>query len=183
MNVLNLQTETFETTLLEVQLESLDGNVKTTINTFTAKRVTGNMKVIDWGKHAAKCTHFKGIQFPNPGIRPIVDLLMGIDYAELHYSFKDVRGQPGEPVARLTPLGWTCTGTVSGLRGGDYHSSFTRTYFVREESDTDEISHLQRKFWEIENHRTTHDRLVLNPDEQCALEQVQRSLKYLDGRY
>ena len=78
MNVLNLQTETFETTLLEVQLESLDGNVKTTINTFTAKQVTGNMKVIDWGKHAAKCTHFKGIQFPKTGIRPIVDLLMGI---------------------------------------------------------------------------------------------------------
>ena len=67
-NVLNGQTETFETTPVEVELESLDGNVKTTINAFTTERVTGNMKVIDWGKYAAKCTHLKGIQFPNPGI-------------------------------------------------------------------------------------------------------------------
>ena len=93
------------------------------------------MKVIDWGKYVAKCTHFKGIQFPNPGIRPIVDLLIGIDYPELHYPFKDVRGQPGETVARLTPLGSTFTGTASRLRGGDYHSSLTHTYFVREQSD------------------------------------------------
>ena len=27
------------------------------------------------------------------------------------------------------------------------------------------------------------DRPVLNPDEQCTLEQVEKSLKYLDGRY
>ena len=83
-----------------------------TISAFTAERVTGKMRVIDWGKYVAKCTHLKEIKFPSPGIRPIVDLLIGVDYAELHYSFKDVRGQPGEPVARLTPLGWTCTGTV-----------------------------------------------------------------------
>ncbi|PFX21661.1 hypothetical protein AWC38_SpisGene13841 [Stylophora pistillata] len=112
LNVLNGQVETFETMPVEVELESLDGNLKVTISAFTAERVTGNMKVIDWGKYAVNCTHLKGIQFPNPGIRPIVGLLIGGDYAELHYSFKDVRGQPGEPVARLTPLGWTCTGTV-----------------------------------------------------------------------
>ena len=170
VNVLNGQTETFETTPVEVELESLNGNVKTTISAFTAERVTGNMKVIDWGKYAAKCTHLKSIQFPNPGIRPIVHLLIGVDYAELHYSFKDVRGQPGEPVARLTPLGRTCTGTVSGLRGGDYQSSFAHTYFVREQSDTDEISGLLRQFWEIENPRRTHDRPVQNPDKQCAIE-------------
>ena len=106
VNVTNGQTETFETTPVEVELESLEGNVKTTISAFTAERVTGNMKVIDWGKYAAKCTHLKGIQFPNPGIRPIVDLLIGVGYAEHPYSFKDVRGQLGEPVARLAPLEW-----------------------------------------------------------------------------
>ena len=38
-------------------------------------------------------------------------MLIGIDYAELQFSIRDVRGQPGEPVARLTPLGWTCIGS------------------------------------------------------------------------
>ena len=50
VNVLNGQTENFETTPVEVELESLDGNVMTIISAFTAERVTGNMKVIDWGK-------------------------------------------------------------------------------------------------------------------------------------
>ena len=183
VNVLNGQTETFETTPLEFVLESMNGNVATKMSAFTAERVTGSMKVIDWEKHVGKWSHLKGIQFPDPGKRPIVDLLIGVDYAEFNYSFKDVRGQPGEPVARLTPLGWTCTGTVSGLTGSDLQSNFAQTYFVREQSDTDEISTLLRKFWEIENPITSCECHVLNLDEQCALKQVEKSLKYFDGRY
>lgn len=110
-----------------------------------------------------------------------MDLLIGVDYAELHYSFKDVRGQPGEPVARLTPLGWTCTETVSGLTGGDLQSNFAQTYFVREQSDTDEISTLLRKFWEIENSILSCECHVVNHDEQCTLKRVEKSLKYVDG--
>jgi len=99
----------------------------------------------------------EGIQFPNPGIRPIVDLLIGVDYAELHYSFKDVRGQPREPVARLAPLGWTFSGMVSGLKGGDCQLSFAHTYLVQEQSDIDEISSLLLQFWEIDNPSISHD--------------------------
>ena len=54
---------------------------------------------------------------------------------------------------------------------------------MREQSDTDEISGLLRQFWEIENPSTSHDRPVLKSDEQCALEQMEKSLKYLNGRY
>ncbi len=115
VNVLNGQTETFETTPVEFELESMNGNVTSKMSAFTAERVTGSMKVIDWEKHVGKWTHLKGIQFPDPCKRPIVDLLIGVDYAELHYSFKDVRGQPGEPVARLTPLGLASHAVV--LRG------------------------------------------------------------------
>lgn len=35
-------------------------------------------------------------------------MLIGIDRAELHYYIRDIYGQTGEPVARSTPLGWTC---------------------------------------------------------------------------
>ena len=62
-------------------------------------------------------------------------------------------------------------------------SQALHTLILCENSQTDEISGLLRQLWEIENPRTSHDQPVLNPDEQCALEQVQKSLKYLDGRY
>ena len=48
--------------------------------------------------------------FPVPAKKPIVDILIGLDCLELHSAIEEVRGQPGEPVARLTPLGWTCIG-------------------------------------------------------------------------
>ena len=133
VNVLNGQTKTFETMPVKVELESLDGSVKTAINAFTAERVTGNMKAINWGAYAAKWTHLKDIKFPVPGPRPFADILIGVDYAELHYLFKDVGGRSGEPVARLTPLGWTCVGSPSGFKGSDLQTSFTHTYLVREQ--------------------------------------------------
>ena len=46
-----------------------------------------------------------------------------------------------------------------------------------------ENSTLLRKFWEIENSITSRECHVLNPDEHCALKQVEKSLKYVDGRY
>lgn len=36
---------------IDVKLESEDGNVNIKITTFTADRVIGNMKVIDWNKY------------------------------------------------------------------------------------------------------------------------------------
>ena len=74
----------------------------------------------------------KNIQFPDPGPNAIVDMLIGVDYADLHYSIKDVRGRPGEPLARLTPLDWTCVGPPSGLKGGDLQTSFVQTFFIQE---------------------------------------------------
>ncbi|CAH3022996.1 unnamed protein product, partial [Porites evermanni] len=86
---------------LDVELESLDGSVTKTVRAFTTERVTGNLEAIDWRKHANKCPHLTGIQFPKPGPHPLVDILIGVDHVDLHYSFKDVKGRPGEPVAIL----------------------------------------------------------------------------------
>ena len=55
----------------------------------------------------------KGLKIHHLGPRPIVDLPIGLDCADLHYSFKDIRGKPGQPIARLTPLGWTCVGALA----------------------------------------------------------------------
>lgn len=44
----------------------------------------------------------------------MVDLLIRVNNADLQYSFVDIRGKAGEPVARLGPLGWTCIGPPDG---------------------------------------------------------------------
>ena len=154
VNVLNGQTKTFETMPVDVELESLDGSVSKTVSAFTTEKVTGNLEAIDWRKHANKWPHLRGIQFLKPGLHPLVDILIGVDHVDLHYLFKDVKGRPGEPVARLTSLGWTCVGPVNTQRSGDLQTNFTHTYFVREQQEnSDEVSGLlrlgDRKLWDI----------------------------------
>ena len=63
------------------------------------------MRVTDWSICAEQWPHLREIAFHQLGSRPIVDLLIGLDSANLHYSFKDVIGEPGQPIARLSHLG------------------------------------------------------------------------------
>ena len=72
---------------------------------------------------------------------------IGMDYSELHFLINDVKGDYGEPLARLTPPGWTCI--------GNNNSSFECTQYGRS-SFANKIGEfdqrpdkLSREFWEI----------------------------------
>lgn len=118
--------------------------------------------------------HLKGIKLPQVGPRPIVDLLIGADQAHLLYSLEDVRGKPGDPIARLTPLGLTCIGNPEVPAEG------TQTNFTFLLNVTPELSGLVRRYWEIEEPKET---LIVNPEEKFVRETVSRSLTFADGHY
>ena len=114
------------------------------------------------------------MQFPKPGPHPLVDILIGIDHVDLHYSFKDVKGRPGEP----------CVGPASTQRSGGLQTNFTHTYIVREQQENSyKISNLLRRFWEIENYGTSTEFHPLTTDEKASLEKLEESIRYVDGRY
>ena len=49
VNVLNGQAETFDTVpVVEVELESLDGNVRRTVSVFATEKVTGNLEAVSY---------------------------------------------------------------------------------------------------------------------------------------
>jgi len=181
-NVLNGQEDTFETTPVECGIESLDGRINMTITVFTANRVTGNMKAVNWARYAKNWNHLKDINFPYLGPRPIVDILIGIDYADLHYSIKDVKGKPGEPAARLTPLGLTCIRQPSLCTEQNSRKNFIRTSLVHEKSSV-ELGNSIRKFWEIEDDGLQVKGKILKPEDQVTLGALKRSIKFEDGRY
>ena len=97
---MNGECKSFQTIPVEFGLESVNGDVDIMVTAHTVNRVTGNMKVIQWSQHADDWSHLKHIQFPNTGLRPIVDLLIGIDYLYSHSFYKEVRGREGERIAR-----------------------------------------------------------------------------------
>ncbi|XP_070547931.1 uncharacterized protein [Ptychodera flava] len=170
VNVLNGQIETCETMPVEVGLESVNGRVDMKVTAFT--------NVVDWSKYAGRWSHLDGISFPKLGSKPIIDILIGMDYADLHYSYRDIRGRPGEPIARLTPLGWTCIGNTvcSNVDKMQHQTNFTHTYFVKHSSELAEINNTLRQFWEIDDIPDISGIPVLSRDDQIALHKVQNSL-------
>ena len=144
---------------------------------FTAERVTGDKNVIQWSKHSAKYEHLKAFDFPELGPRTIVDLLIGIDYPDLHYSYHDIKGQPGEPVARLTPLGSTCVGNPN--QNCEYSSNFS-TFFIRNEKDTDSLNTTLNKVREVDEFPTSVVHHV-KPEDKSCLEQKETSIQFENG--
>ena len=178
VSVLNEQVDTFETTPIECTLESLDYK----ISAYTANRVTGNMNVIDCNICSREWSHLKGLKFHHLGPQPIVDLLIGLDCADLHYSFKDIRGKPGQPVARLTPLGWTCVGALNDAHQNGPKTHFGRTCFVSDQTVMEEVNTVLCQFWEIDN-SGVESLPAMTLEEKLAMEWAERSIKFSIGHY
>ena len=97
VNVLNETVQTFDSMLVQMTLESCDGNVKTTFEALTCpRRVTGSYKAVDWSKFQDRWPLLRVCKFPEAAPDPIVDLLIGQDQIDLHFAKVDVRGKPGE---------------------------------------------------------------------------------------
>ena len=176
VNILNDNQEKFETTVVEFTISSLNGKVSKLASAYTTERVTGNMEVINWRQYQSKWIHLQGIEFPQVGPRTTVDLLIGVDQADLLYSLRDVKGQPGEPIARLAPLGWTCIGNPDG-KAERIHANFT--FFL---NDSDKLSSFVHRYWDIEE-PTSLKTYIENPDEKLAVDTVINSLTFVDGHY
>ena len=97
VNVLNGQAETFKTRPVNVRLKSTTGNISMIVSTYTIDRVTGNMPVVDWNKLKTQLTHLQNIDFPSSPSTQVLDMLIGLDCADLLYAMHEMRGRPGEP--------------------------------------------------------------------------------------
>ena len=190
VHVVNDTVETFQSVPLKIEIESVDGQFSKEISMKTCpQKVTGNYRVVNWTEHQNKWPHLTQCTFAKPANNGLVDLLVGIDNAELHYSHVDLRGKSGGPIARLGPLGWSCIGAPEN-EAARTRSHVIRALFSKEpiwsngrESCCDVNNSLQR-FWEIEKSGTEcTDRLVLTEEERLALNKVKDSRKYKKGRY
>ena len=82
-----------------------------------------------------------------------IDLLIGLNAIDLHSVLDECHGEPGDPIARKTPLGWVCFGPV--LTVGTSNSPTVRscqthvalTFFSAADSRLNDIVD---SFWELE---------------------------------
>ena len=153
VNVLNQNVETFDSmpVSMSMTLESCDGNVRLPFISLTCPcRVTGNYKAVDRSKFQDRWPHLQVCKLPELPADSIVDVLIGQDHIDLHFSKCDVRGNSGEPIARLGPLGWSCVGPSEGKTiNGNNRMNLACTFFTRPHMFS-EINDSLKRFWEID---------------------------------
>ena len=103
-------------------------------------------------------------------------MLIGIDYAELHVSIRD-----GEPVARLTPLGWTCIGSPKLTQNSVQQTNFNVAYFVHQQEK--ELSSVLQKFWEVDSSGSITERELLKKEELSVMKAFESSVQFKGERY
>ena len=85
---------------------------------------------------------------------------------------EEIYGEPGEPVVRHTPLGWTCVGSPEKCLSSEL-SCYVQSFHVHTSADLD---HALRKFWELEAIGMNNDNNdVYTPAEKNAMAKVAAS--------
>lgn len=177
VGVIGGRTEKMRVRMVSCNLGSEDGKIKKEIKLLAVDNITGNSKVINWREAGGSWKHLKKVPFPRLAKGMTVDLLIGADNLEMHRSIKEIAGEVGEPIARLTPLGWTCVGGKNIGLPWRHQSNFIRTYLSTDTSLDEQL----QKFWEIEE--IALENLVLSPRENLLKDEAISNIKYSNGRY
>ena len=128
------------------------------------------------------------MNFPRVAKRTVVDVLIGLDCADLHCTLQEVRGRPGEPIARLTPLGWTCIGNPGLGDRTAVQTHFARTYFVKDQAEIEQLNTNLKRFLEIDDMSVARTSIIkqkpiVRKEEQSALQKVEYSIQFENGMY
>eukprot|EP00117_Sycon_ciliatum_P043340 scpid21658/ scgid31394/ len=169
VSLLSGLTETFVTTPVNITVESADGTFQSKLTALTIESIASNLKAVDWANAAAQWDHLRDVPF-TALTEESVDLLIGSDHSELHSCWEEVNGKPGEPLARRTPLGWTCIGAV--LNNDDRPTRANSTYCGVQLNRL--YSCLQR-FWEVDQDGPW------NMKDRSVKAEVAQSMRQLDG--
>ena len=81
------------------------GKLTPVIEAFTISDATGDLKTVNWKAINRNWDYLSGVNFLQVNSRNKIDMLIGVDYPDFHFSLKNIRGKPGQSIARLAPLG------------------------------------------------------------------------------
>jgi hypothetical protein len=94
---------------VELILASIDGSKTVAVSAYTVQDLAKQLPVVDWSREKDSFSHLQNVPFESLPSERSINLLIGYDHAAL-LEFSEMRkGTPGQPIARLTPLGWSCS--------------------------------------------------------------------------
>ena len=108
--------------------------------------------------------------------KPIIDILIGVNYANLYCTEMEIKGESNEPAARLTPLMWIYVGGIN-------EPVLSTNFVIDNNQDLVSINNTIRKLWELEGDNHLDGHRALSPADTEALQIVNKSLTNKDGKY
>ena len=102
---------------VSLTIKSINGETQSTVEAWTLNEICQGLYIPDWSQHKVKWEHLKNIPFPKAPGRKTIDILIESDHSELMLALTECYGPIGAPVARKTPLRWTCIGRLPHKSG------------------------------------------------------------------
>jgi hypothetical protein len=96
-----------ETETVKAEIESTDRKITLPCELSTIKEIS-SMSPVNWNEEKKKYEHLKEIQFPDIETNGKVEMLLGSDMLQCQRALEERVGGQDDPIARRTPLGWTC---------------------------------------------------------------------------
>ena len=147
----------------------------------TMPMVTKPVPLTDWAKLQARWKHLAGLPLRVSGGQ--VDILLGLDHAQLSAVIETRIGEENEPVAIRTRLGWI----VRGVVGVDVKPTTARVYSafttIEDGESRSNLADAMRRFYETESFGTEHQADCLSPDDRRALMLLDAGTKKLSVGY
>ena len=167
---------------VSLTIKSLNGETQSTVEAWTLNEMCHGLSIPDWNQHKTKWEHLKNIPFPKAPGRKTIDILIGSDHPELTLALTECYSPIGAPVARKTPLGWTCVGRLPALSSAK-RIAYARTFRIQTLYKT-HLDEQLREMWEIDSLGVRNsDDNQLNQEEILAMSKVKKSRRWIGGRY
>ena len=155
--------------LVKLTVRKEETNFETNMNVYAVPKICSELKSQDIESAKRKYPHLNGIEFADreaEGSVMEIDLLIGSDYMWEFMEYKTVRGEPGQPVATSTKVGWLLSGPVE-VQSREKLSSinFQSTHVLRVESES----------WDFDS--------VGIRERASVQEEFEQNINFKDGRY
>lgn len=83
----------------------------------------------------------------------------------------------------MTPLGWTCISNPGSKDETILRRHSASTYFVRDQSEIEQLNANLKRFWEIEEASPLNETPIVQIRDQLAMKKVERSIQFDDNMY
>jgi len=110
-----------------------------------------------------------------------VRMIIGGNVPEAFWVLDERRGNPGEPYAILSPLGWTLLGPTS-VKTDEYRYS-TAFLTLQDDKDEDRLMKQVQQFWSTDHVIEPPHCAKMSLEDKSALETMTSSVQLVDGHY